>query len=84
VCVVPLRHSDRCNSTTDTIKGHADCGPFGGWPYLAYQYILNAGGLDSEANVPYCAGDGACVSLHSPYRDLHISTSLVNLALSSF
>ena len=23
-------------------SGQADCGVFGGWPYLAYQYIMKA------------------------------------------
>jgi len=44
---------------------HADCGVFGGWPFLAYQYIQRAGGLFSDASMPYCSGipygePGAC------------------------
>ena len=29
---------------------------FGGWPYLALQYVIDAGGLRSDADMPYCAG----------------------------
>jgi len=32
------------------------CG--GGWPYLAYNYISEAGGIDSYASYPYTAGEG--------------------------
>ena len=31
----------------------ADCGMFGGWPYLAYQFLQKAGGMFSEADWPY-------------------------------
>jgi cathepsin F len=37
-----------------------DCSVFGGWPYLAYEYAINAGGLNSESDYPYCAGFGKC------------------------
>lgn len=39
---------------------HADCGVFGGWPYLAYEYILEVGGVPTEATYPYCSGTGDC------------------------
>jgi len=35
---------------------HGDCGVFGGWPYLAYQYWMKAGGVKTAAQMPYCAG----------------------------
>jgi len=36
---------------------HGDCGVFGGWPYLAYQYWSQApGGVRSWKEMPYCAG----------------------------
>ena len=38
--------------------GHADCGEFGGWPYLALQYVVDTGGLRSDSDMPYCAGIG--------------------------
>jgi cathepsin F len=55
-----------CDGSTDPAQHHADCGPFGGWPYLAFQYIVRAGGLDSDADVPYCAGDGSCFPCPAP------------------
>ena len=39
---------------------HADCGVFGGWPYLAYGFVINSGGVPTEADDPYCAGTGEC------------------------
>lgn len=47
-----------CDGTHD--ETHADCGVFGGWPYLAYQYIIEAGGVPSEETWPYCSGTGDC------------------------
>jgi len=32
------------------------CG--GGWPYLAYNYVTEAGGIDSYTSYPYTAGEG--------------------------
>lgn len=49
-----------CDATFDPDNLHQDCGVFGGWPYLAYQYIEKAGGIESEANYPYCSGSGKC------------------------
>jgi len=34
------------------------CG--GGWTYWAFQYLLTAGGQESEADYPYTAEDGTC------------------------
>jgi cathepsin F len=31
-----------CDGTTDKITIHSDCGVYGGWPFLAFQYIQNA------------------------------------------
>mmetsp|Transcript_21816 Transcript_21816/g.35050 ORF Transcript_21816/g.35050 Transcript_21816/m.35050 type:complete len:332 (-) Transcript_21816:931-1926(-) len=33
-----------------------DCGMFGGWPYLAYEYVIAEKGIPSEASYPYCCG----------------------------
>ncbi|WP_411023834.1 C1 family peptidase, partial [Salmonella sp. s51228] len=49
-----------CDGTSDVINSRADCGVFGGWPYLAYQYIKQVGGIESEDTYPYCSGTGAC------------------------
>ena len=32
------------NSSTST--GNADCGVFGGWPYLAYGFLQRLGGIE--------------------------------------
>jgi len=42
----------------DCDRSNGGCG--GGWPYKAYQYIINAGGQDSEVAYPYTARDGTC------------------------
>ena len=47
-----------CDGTHDDT--HADCGIFGGWPYLAYDFILKAKGLPSDESYPYCVGSGDC------------------------
>lgn len=40
---------------------HNDCGVYGGWPYLAYDFVINGtGALPSEAAYPYCSGSGDC------------------------
>lgn len=49
-----------CDDTYDPKNLHMDCGVFGGWPYLAYQYIMKTGGLESESSYPYCSGMGTC------------------------
>lgn len=49
-----------CDYTEDPHNINSDCGVFGGWPYLAYQYIMRTGGLTSEATYPYCCGTGDC------------------------
>lgn len=35
-----------CDGTHD--DKHADCGVFGGWPYLAYQFVISSGKADRE------------------------------------
>jgi len=37
-----------------------DQGCNGGWPYDAYQYMMQAGGVESESDYPYTAVDGTC------------------------
>jgi len=37
-----------------------DGGCNGGWPYNAYQYVINAGGMEPEADYPYVAYNEAC------------------------
>lgn len=42
-----------CDGTADYDLNHADCSVFGGWPYLAYQFIIKSGGVPSAQDVPY-------------------------------
>ena len=42
------------NSSGEPVGG--DCGEFGGWPYLAFGYFERAGGVLTDADMPYCAG----------------------------
>jgi len=44
-----------CDASVDTDTAMADCGEFGGWPYLAYDYVKNAGGMWLDDDWPYCA-----------------------------
>ncbi|KAK7480078.1 hypothetical protein BaRGS_00028715 [Batillaria attramentaria] len=47
-----------CDGTKDPAEMRADCGVFGGWPYLAYQYVKQAGGIESWTDYWYCSGIG--------------------------
>ena len=49
-----------CDGTYNEENGNADCSIYGGWPYLAYQFIIQQGGVPSDEEYPYCAGTGAC------------------------
>lgn len=49
-----------CDGSRDDAAGRADCGVFGGWPYLAYQFLIDTGGVPTEATNPYCCGHGDC------------------------
>jgi hypothetical protein len=31
-----------CDGTTDPVDKHADCGVYGGWPFLAFEYVMRA------------------------------------------
>lgn len=45
-----------CDASADATHDHADCGEFGGWPYLAYDFLTRSGGIFSEKDFPYCSG----------------------------
>ena len=49
-----------CDGSRDDEANRADCGVFGGWPYLAYQFLIDAGGVPTEESYPYCCGTGDC------------------------
>ncbi|CAF0876850.1 unnamed protein product [Brachionus calyciflorus] len=45
-----------CDGTSKPSTAQSDCGVFGGWPFLAFQYIQRQGGIAKESDYPYCAG----------------------------
>lgn len=45
-----------CDGSSDSQQDLADCGEFGGWPYLAYGYLEKAGGIHTDEAFPYCSG----------------------------
>ncbi|XP_050405058.1 cathepsin L [Patella vulgata] len=49
-----------CDGTEDVKLNKADCGVFGGWPFLAYEYVKRQGGLESWNDYAYCSGTGKC------------------------
>ena len=51
-----VEHILECDAMTDESANVADCGVFGGWPYLAMQGIIERGGVFSDKDYPYCAG----------------------------
>ncbi|XP_071110333.1 cysteine proteinase 1-like [Haliotis cracherodii] len=59
-----------CDGTMDKEQKKADCGVFGGWPYLAYQYVQSVGGLETWSNYSYCSGigggPGSCFPCKAP------------------
>ena len=59
-----------CDGTADYDLKHADCSIFGGWPYLAYQFVMQAGGIPTEETYPYCAGTGECYPCMNGPEDL--------------
>mmetsp|Transcript_27592 Transcript_27592/g.46673 ORF Transcript_27592/g.46673 Transcript_27592/m.46673 type:complete len:376 (+) Transcript_27592:41-1168(+) len=80
-----------CDGSRDDDANRADCGVFGGWPYLAYQFLIDAGGVPTEETNPYCCGTGDCypcmngpVSLCGPppyYCDEEITAACPNAEL---
>lgn len=42
-----------CDANFDPVLGHGDCGEFGGWPYLAFEYYMKVGGVFSDKDFPY-------------------------------
>jgi cathepsin F len=80
-----------CDGSRDDEANRADCSVFGGWPYLAYQFLIDAGGVPTEATNPYCCGTGDCypcmngpVSLCGPppyYCDEEVTAACPNAKL---
>ncbi|XP_078698643.1 digestive cysteine proteinase 1-like [Branchiostoma floridae x Branchiostoma belcheri] len=49
-----------CSHEVDSSINEGNQGCHGGWPHLAFQYIRNNGGIDTEKCYPYTAKDGVC------------------------
>jgi len=54
-------HSMPLLSPQQIVDCDKDCyGCGGGWPYKAFNYVVRAGGQDTDASYPYTARDGSC------------------------
>mmetsp|Transcript_10533 Transcript_10533/g.20755 ORF Transcript_10533/g.20755 Transcript_10533/m.20755 type:complete len:455 (+) Transcript_10533:62-1426(+) len=56
---VSVEHPLECDTEHETIKDQtiADCGEFGGWPHLVFEFWRNQGGFVAEKDFSYCAGE---------------------------
>ena len=45
-----------CDGSDNSTTAQADCGVYGGWPFMALEYVQRAGGIASEEDYPYCVG----------------------------
>ena len=61
-----------CDNTAFPQNNSADCGPNGGLPFMAFEYVMNAGGLELESAYPYCIGDWSCNPCFPKGYDEHI------------
>lgn len=50
-------------------SNQSNCGVYGGWPRLAFEYVRHAGGIELEQDYSYCAGDGKCLPCSPPGFD---------------
>jgi cathepsin F len=54
-------------SQSESGDEHADCGVYGGWPYLAFEFVKRVGGIASERDYPYCVGTNKpCMPCEAP------------------
>ena len=37
-----------CDGTFSRTDDHSDCGVYGGWPYLAFEYVMRAVSFSSQ------------------------------------
>jgi C1A family cysteine protease len=71
-----------CDTTAD--------GCDGGWPYWAYEYIISAGGIETESDYPYTAEDGSCAANSAdfvackPYKWEYVTQSQNEQQMQSF
>lgn len=61
-----------CDNGAFPQNNSADCGPNGGLPFMAFEYVMNAGGLELESAYPYCIGDWSCNPCFPKGYDEHI------------
>ncbi|CAF0991538.1 unnamed protein product [Didymodactylos carnosus] len=45
-----------CDGMQNPVTSQADCGVYGGWPFLAFQYLIAQGGIANETVYSYCSG----------------------------
>ena len=45
-----------CDSSRDGVARDADCAEFGGWPFLAFEFMKRFGGVYKDEKFPYCSG----------------------------
>eukprot|EP00475_Leptophrys_vorax_P015726 TRINITY_DN2203_c0_g1_i1.p1 TRINITY_DN2203_c0_g1~~TRINITY_DN2203_c0_g1_i1.p1 ORF type:complete len:369 (-),score=86.98 TRINITY_DN2203_c0_g1_i1:79-1185(-) len=73
-----------CDASASSDLKEADCGMFGGWPNLAFEFLIKSGGIRTEADFPYCVGEGNCYpcmpagyspSLCGDHKDLYCNAS---------
>jgi len=69
-----------CDNSSDPKNKTGDCGEFGGWPYMAFQYFEKAGGVFRDADMPYCSGvpigkPGNCLPCMAPGYDKSVCGS---------
>jgi cathepsin F len=62
----------------------------GGWPYWAYEYLIQVGGIETEADYPYTAEDGSCSTNKAdfvpckPYKWEYVTQSEDETQMQSF
>jgi len=65
---VDLSCGGKGSNHTRSDLGCAECGMFGGWPYLGYQYLQRAGGMFLESEWPYSFGKGVYPCMPDGYN----------------
>ncbi|CAM4941161.1 unnamed protein product [Rotaria socialis] len=56
-----------CDGMQKADSVQADCGVYGGWPFLSFQYLMQQGGIEAESTYPYCAGlKNSCEPCNAP------------------
>lgn len=58
---------DKTDNSSNPHNPNADCGVFGGWPYLAYGFLERLGGVEPEVLLARMCHYLRCM-LHNPHR----------------